>query len=192
MATSAIERAQRVAEAVRFVRAVHDASPEGIEERRRRFNDTTGIFGYISKRGPTGANHHPDRCRCQRHDTTPHKHHGPPHSTLTGCARCLECEAYLPHDAADPTEPDAPQVHAMQLVHSDSEPHEYRCTCGMGGLQRVEARAHLRYYGCPVTLPDDREEEAVPEGYIDWMSAENRRHEADVAARPVTGTKEGR
>lgn len=94
------------------------------EERSRRFNETTGVFGYTSIGGFTlGANHHPDRCRCQgdpfpgdgrgdraalgigRHaregtpyaDTTPHKHRlKPPFA----CARCLECTGYVPHDEA--------------------------------------------------------------------------------------------
>lgn len=95
---------------------------ETYEERSNRFNETTGVFGYMSKSGLRGGNHHPDRCRCQgdpfigdgagnrsalgigRHtregtpyaDTTPHKHRRkPPFS----CARC-SCSAYVPHDEA--------------------------------------------------------------------------------------------
>ena len=67
--------------------------PPTSEERRKRFKRTTGAFGYMTKRGPTGANHHPDRCECQKNDKTPHQHYDdPPHS----CARCLECQAYKP------------------------------------------------------------------------------------------------
>jgi hypothetical protein len=60
----------------------------------KRFNDTTGTHGYISSKGPTGANFHPDRCICQGNDPTPHKHSlEPPYS----CARCVECKAYIQH-----------------------------------------------------------------------------------------------
>lgn len=66
------------------------------EERWAHFNDTTGAIGCMTKRGPTGAHCHPDRCTCQGTDPTPHKHRDePPHS----CARCLECSAY---EAAGP------------------------------------------------------------------------------------------
>lgn len=62
-------------------------------DRRMRFENTCGALGYTTKRGYTGANHHPDRCECQGSDPTPHKHYyEPPHS----CARCLECKAYKP------------------------------------------------------------------------------------------------
>lgn len=90
------------------------------EERSRRFNETTGVFGYMSKSGVRGGNHHPDRCRCQGDpfrgdgagsnealrrgahnrdpyaDTTPHKHYDRP---PFACARC-SCDRYLPHDEA--------------------------------------------------------------------------------------------
>lgn len=80
--------------------------------RMREFNETTGVFGYMTARGPTGANHHPDRCVCQGNpnsddldygeqvragscgpngDTTPHKHRAD-----GSCARCLECQQYVP------------------------------------------------------------------------------------------------
>lgn len=86
-------------------------------DRSRRFNETTGVSGYMTAIGPLGGNHHPDRCVCQGNpnptrlsgdglrrgacgpngDTTPHKHYDkPPYS----CARCLECSAYEPHDVA--------------------------------------------------------------------------------------------
>ena len=62
------------------------------DARSARFNETTGTHGYMTVHGPTGADHHPDRCVCQN-ETTPHKHYPePPHS----CARCLECTAYEP------------------------------------------------------------------------------------------------
>lgn len=87
------------------------------EARMRRFNETTGAFGYIGRigdwSGPVGANHHPDRCRCQGNpnpgdsdyghgnvghgsvgpngDTTPHKHRED-----GSCARCIECTGYEP------------------------------------------------------------------------------------------------
>ncbi len=64
-----------------------------IEVRVARFNDAVGALGYVSSYGLTGANHHPDRCKCQGSETTPHKHYSqPPHS----CARCHPCEAYRP------------------------------------------------------------------------------------------------
>lgn len=66
-------------------------------ERSRRFNETCGVFGYISRLGRTGANLHPDRCSCQGRDTTPHKHYPEP---PFACARCNPCHAYEPHDEA--------------------------------------------------------------------------------------------
>jgi hypothetical protein len=65
-----------------------------ISERCERFSNTTGAMGYMSARGLTGANHHPDRCECQGSDPIPHKHYRdrPPHP----CARCGECKAYMP------------------------------------------------------------------------------------------------
>lgn len=65
------------------------------EERSRHFNETCGVRGYMSKRGLTGADLHPDRCTCQN-ETTPHKHY-----TDLRCARCLLCSTYTP---AVPTE----------------------------------------------------------------------------------------
>lgn len=91
---------------------------EEYRERMERFNETTGVMGYISVRGPLGGNYHPDRCYCQggpnpapKHrpltdmdlrrgvcgpngDTTPHKHY----SDSGKCARCLDCTGYVPHD----------------------------------------------------------------------------------------------
>lgn len=88
--------------------------------RSRHFNETTGVYGYMSASGPLGGNHHPDRCRCQgdpfpgdgrrdpmtlrrgahsmdpRSDTTPHKHYDRP---PFACARC-SCDRYVPHDEA--------------------------------------------------------------------------------------------
>lgn len=96
-----------------------DIAVPDFSERLRRFNETTGVYGYLSKSGPLGGNHHPDRCVCQgnpnrgagdrtqeglrrgacgpRGDTTPHKHYRePPYA----CARCTKCKAYVPHDEA--------------------------------------------------------------------------------------------
>jgi hypothetical protein len=110
------EAAEMVRRAV--ARAELLATPR--EDRLRRFNETTGVAGYMTKHGPLGGNWHPDRCKCQGDpptpeqiegwtdmtlrrgvadrakggDTTPHKHYQkPPYS----CARC-ECGAYVPHD----------------------------------------------------------------------------------------------
>jgi hypothetical protein len=90
--------------------------PAAYGGRSARFNETTGVYGYMSQSGPLGGNHHPDRCVCQGNphpvretamglrrgvvgpngDTTPHKHYPePPY----GCARC-SCSAYAPHDEA--------------------------------------------------------------------------------------------
>jgi hypothetical protein len=84
-----LDAAESVRRAVRLAEAM--AVPS--EVRRQRFNDTTGVFGYISNLGRTGANLHPDRCACQGNDPTPHKHRGD-----GSCARCLPCKAYVPHD----------------------------------------------------------------------------------------------
>ena len=68
-------------------------SGAALDERRERFHSTTGAFGYTTEAGPTGANSHPDRCKCQGDETTPHKHYtDPPHR----CARCNECSGYDP------------------------------------------------------------------------------------------------
>jgi hypothetical protein len=97
---------------------------ESWEERSRRFNETTGVCGYVGWIGDRlvtlGGNHHPDRCRCQGDpfpgdgrgnsmmlrrgthskdpyaDTTPHKHYD---RTPFSCARC-SCDHYVPHDEA--------------------------------------------------------------------------------------------
>ena len=63
--------------------------------RGQRFNATTGAFGYCTTMGPTGANHHPDRCVCQGGDPTPHKHYEADYSRGL-CARCSECMGYVP------------------------------------------------------------------------------------------------
>lgn len=61
--------------------------------RCRNFNDTMGAMGYMTAHGPAGGNRHPDRCKCQGNDTTPHKHYDDfPYS----CARCMKCKAYDP------------------------------------------------------------------------------------------------
>lgn len=81
-------------------------------ERSQRFNDTTGTHGFSERGRRFGGNMHPDRCVCQGNprerndngfgwkvwgDTIPHKHYSqPPYS----CARCNECNAYLPWDEA--------------------------------------------------------------------------------------------
>lgn len=50
-----------------------------------RFNETSGCI--------YGGRSHPDRCKCQGAEDTPHKHYGePPHR----CARCGKCDAYAP------------------------------------------------------------------------------------------------
>ena len=66
-----------------------------IEERSRRFNDTTGVL--------RGGNAHRDRCCCQTKETgsnadTPHKHYSEP---PFDCARC-GCEAYVPATPGPP------------------------------------------------------------------------------------------
>lgn len=64
-----------------------------IWDRGKRFNETTGAFGYMSVHGPRGGHQHPDRCWCQGDDPTPHKHYdGAPNM----CARCSECRGYAP------------------------------------------------------------------------------------------------
>ena len=92
-----------------------DASPQGVGsravdasgsalaaqqppvERWRRFNETTGACGYAIDGKKYGGHQHPDRCKCQGTDTTPHKHYSDaPHR----CARCGKCDAYEPWDAA--------------------------------------------------------------------------------------------
>lgn len=100
--------------------AVPEVPWHSAEARMRNFNATTGAFGYTTKYGITGANHHPDRCECQGNpnpeeadnigkvgsdygegvrvgrcgpngDTTPHKHRDD-----GSCARCSECKGYEP------------------------------------------------------------------------------------------------
>lgn len=62
-------------------------------KRSARFNAQNGVSGFMSAKGPAGANRHPDRCVCNEKETTPHKHRREhPHS----CARCVECKAYEP------------------------------------------------------------------------------------------------
>jgi hypothetical protein len=79
---------------------------EGKPERWRRFNETTGAFGYMTASGPMGANHHPDRCVCQGDEATPHKHYTD--DPLHPCARCGKCTAYQAavqqEDGKKPTE----------------------------------------------------------------------------------------
>jgi hypothetical protein len=63
-----------------------------------RFNDTTGALTWNYQ----SASLHPDRCKCQGNDPTPHKHYDePPYA----CARCVKCEAYEP---AVPEPPESP------------------------------------------------------------------------------------
>lgn len=60
-----------------------------IDERRERFNNTTGAIDWHYR----SAALHPDRCECQGADSTPHKHYqDPPYR----CARCGKCDAYYP------------------------------------------------------------------------------------------------
>ena len=83
---------------LRAAKAAHEAvgrlHVDGVDvERMRKFNNSVGALGYVSVRGITGANHHPDRCKCQEIDPTPHKHYDTaPHN----CARCMKCESYDP------------------------------------------------------------------------------------------------
>lgn len=57
-----------------------------------RFNNTTGVIGYVSSLGRTPGSYHPDRCICQGDDSTPHKHY--PEKPYA-CARC-RCTFYSP------------------------------------------------------------------------------------------------
>ena len=65
-------------------------------QRGKRFNDTCGPFGYWTAQGEVGGNHHPDRCVCQKDDTTPHKHYDRADDPKHSCARCSECKGYTP------------------------------------------------------------------------------------------------
>ena len=61
-----------------------------LEERFIEFNSAGGAVSW--NRRPFSV--HPDRCKCQGDDPTPHRHYerdaGHP------CARCSKCEAYKP------------------------------------------------------------------------------------------------
>jgi len=67
--------------------------PDAGADRCARFNDTTGALTWNYQ----SASLHPDRCKCQGNETTPHKHYAyPPYA----CARCSDCKAYEPAVAA--------------------------------------------------------------------------------------------
>lgn len=114
---------------------VRKESAPAFETRMRRFNETTGVYGYVATgQRLLGGNHHPDRCRCQGDpflgdgsgsrealghgshsptgDTTPHKHYSKPPFK---CARCSDCDGYVPHDEAkkDDLRREARQIVAM-------------------------------------------------------------------------------
>jgi hypothetical protein len=131
-----------------------------LEERRRVFHETCGAFGYISARGPTGANHHPDRCTCQGDDTTPHKHYNnPPYA----CARCGKCNAYTPLLVSTPTTIGRVIVLRRSLQVSDQICWENSKSSGV--IYTITRIAGLKLYGMANKDPEMGQERLITLNY---------------------------
>jgi len=92
-----LDRLKRIPAVIRFVSAEPLLGPIDFSADRARlseaFNTTVGAMGYMTERGFSGANRHPNRCTCQGNDPIPHKHRSDP---PFACARCLDCPAFVP------------------------------------------------------------------------------------------------
>ena len=108
------------------------------DQRRVRFDDTTGALSWNLSWNRKSAALHPDRCTCQHDDPTPHQHYtSPPHK----CARCLECTGYNP---AEPETPEAspsasapPEEVTFAALFERMKAHDTRVAAAFAEYERL-------------------------------------------------------